>query len=138
MILAAYNLVHGGISTAADEAKYASFPPGRCEVTVLSNGATAIVDHAYNCNSLRNILEITRKRCTGKIITVIDVAGDGLTDAEVIGKLCNSQSNQTYCTCDNPLGGPGTLFEAVVKNAGPASYNVEPDRERAIAKGRNQ
>ena len=31
-------------------------PLAPCEVTVLSNGATAIVDYAHNCNSLGNIL----------------------------------------------------------------------------------
>lgn len=59
-----------GCHSSRKAEKCLSPPPGRCEVTVLSNGATAIVDYAHTCNSLGNILKNTREHCTGKIITV--------------------------------------------------------------------
>ena len=70
MMLAAMNLVYGGLSIATKLLKKVTPPPGRCEVTALSNGATAIVDYAHNCNSLDNLLNNAREHSAGNIITV--------------------------------------------------------------------
>lgn len=84
---------------------------------------------------LKNILNNTRQHSTGKIISVIGVTGDRLTDAEAIGKLCSSLSDQTYFTCDNPLGGdPDTLFKAMAKEADATRYVIEANREKPLKK----
>ena len=109
--------------------------PGRCEITELNNGATAIVDYAHNVDALTSLIGYVRQHTKGRIHTVIGVTGDRLADAEAIGQCCSDLSDRVYFTTDNPMGVESEkLLSAMSEKACPDKTIIIKDREQAIAR----
>jgi UDP-N-acetylmuramyl-tripeptide synthetase len=115
-------------------------PPGRMEKVANSKGIHAYVDYAHKSDALEKVLKTLRamKTPSQRLITVFGCGGDRDKDKRpVMGKLAAELSDEVIVTWDNPrTEDPQAIISAIVGGifafSPKASYQVEPDRKKAI------
>jgi UDP-N-acetylmuramoyl-L-alanyl-D-glutamate--2,6-diaminopimelate ligase len=126
---------HDGESIAG---ALASFPSvcGRMEQFAMPNGATAIVDYAHNPDGLKHLLENGRLLCKGRLHLVFGCGGDrDRGKRSLMGGLAARLADVAWVTSDNPrTEDPGRIIADILEgcSGGPARFQTEPDREKAI------
>ena len=111
--------------------------PGRFEV--LGNWKKkVIVDYSHTADSLEKALlavrEIVKDR--NQVVTVFGCGGDrDKTKRPVMGKIASELSDKVFVTSDNPrTENPFEIIEDIKKGISKSNYEVEENREAAIAK----
>ncbi|MCW8328913.1 UDP-N-acetylmuramoyl-L-alanyl-D-glutamate--2,6-diaminopimelate ligase [Photobacterium sp. SDRW27] len=132
-VLAMLTAIDIEISIAVDMLATMEHAPGRSEVYMMENGATAIIDYAHNYDSLLNLLENVQRHSCGRIYTVIGVTGDRLADAAAIGELCSDRSDHVFFTTDNPQGVcQEKLFAAMTSQVSKDNTSSDHNRQNII------
>ncbi|TCL58275.1 UDP-N-acetylmuramoylalanyl-D-glutamate--2,6-diaminopimelate ligase [Hydrogenispora ethanolica] len=114
--------------------------PGRFQTVPGASSFGVIVDYAHTPDGLENILATARRLTSQRLLLVFGCGGDrDRTKRPLMGELAAKMSDFTIITSDNPrTENPLSIIqeiEAGFKKANPAaSYQVEPDREKAIRK----
>lgn len=108
---------------------------GRMESIDCGQDFRVIVDYAHTSDALKNILENLKPLTACRLITVFGCGGDrDRTKRPLMAEVATGMSDHTIITSDNPrTEDPDEIIRdilaGVVKDA---SYQVEPDRKRAI------
>jgi UDP-N-acetylmuramoyl-L-alanyl-D-glutamate--2,6-diaminopimelate ligase len=113
--------------------------PGRFERIDEGQPFLVIVDYAHTDDALRNLISTARELGPqARIITVFGAGGErDRTKRPLMGEAAGSLSNRVVLTSDNPRGeDPLRIINDVVVGLQKvnASYQIEPDREQAIAR----
>jgi UDP-N-acetylmuramoyl-L-alanyl-D-glutamate--2,6-diaminopimelate ligase len=111
--------------------------PGRFEV--LGNGKKkVIVDYSHTADSLEKTLLAVREIVKDKnqVVTVFGCGGDrDKTKRPVMGKIATELSDKVFITSDNPrTENPFEIIKDIKKGISKSNYEVEENREQAIAK----
>ena len=113
---------------------------GRFERIRSPKGWTAIVDYAHTPDALENCLRTIRallpEKHPGRVITVFGAGGDrDRTKRPAMGAVAASLSDVIILTSDNPRSeDPLSIIKEIAAGIPPnVSYEMEPDRRRAIA-----
>jgi UDP-N-acetylmuramoyl-L-alanyl-D-glutamate--2,6-diaminopimelate ligase len=112
--------------------------PGRFELVNCGQDFTVIVDYAHTPDGLENILSTARQLTGGRLITVFGCGGDrDRKKRPLMGIIAASYSDYTVITSDNPrTENPLLIIEEIMAGlklaAEEDSYNIEPDRRKAI------
>ncbi len=97
-----------------------------------------IVDYSHTSDSLEKALlavrEIVKDR--NQVVTVFGCGGDrDKTKRPVMGKIASELSDKVFVTSDNPrTENPFEIIEDIKKGISKSNYEVEENREAAIAK----
>jgi UDP-N-acetylmuramoyl-L-alanyl-D-glutamate--2,6-diaminopimelate ligase len=111
---------------------------GRYQVFTSDDGVAVIIDYAHTAGALKNLLEAVRSNpAYGRLISVFGCGGDRDPGKRApMGEISGGIANHTVITSDNPrTENPLAIIAQVetgVKTSG-GSYEVEPDRAKAIA-----
>jgi UDP-N-acetylmuramoyl-L-alanyl-D-glutamate--2,6-diaminopimelate ligase len=110
--------------------------PGRFEPVDEGQAFAVLVDYAHTPDSLENVLRAARRLTEGRLITVFGAGGDRDRDKRPkMGRAGAGLSDLAIVTSDNPRSeDPGAIVAEVVAGIeNGAAYEVEPDRQAAIA-----
>jgi len=112
--------------------------PGRFERVDEGQPFHVFVDYAHTDDALRNLISTARELGSGgRIITVFGAGGErDRTKRPLMGEAAGSLSDLVVLTSDNPRSeDPLRIINDVVVGLQKtnAKYQVEPDRERALA-----
>lgn len=110
---------------------------GRFEPVELGQDFAVIVDYAHTPDALERALKTARKLTRGRLISVFGCGGDRDKEKRPkMGEISTRLADHTIITSDNPrTEEPMEIIKQILKGVHPnASYEVEPDREQAIAK----
>jgi UDP-N-acetylmuramoyl-L-alanyl-D-glutamate--2,6-diaminopimelate ligase len=128
-----------GIAPAAIEAgiRELAAVPGRFERIDEGQKFRVVVDYAHADDALRNLLQVARELAgTGRIILLFGAGGNrDRTTRPLMGEAAGSLSDLVILTSDNPrTEDPLRIINDVVVGLQKVngSYQIEPDRERAI------
>lgn len=113
--------------------------PGRFERVPNSRGLQIVVDYAHTDNALENLLMTAREFKPRRVILVFGAGGDRDKDKrERMGRVAARLADWTVLTSDNPRSEePGDIIAAIEKGfakEGVRTYEIEPDRKRAIVR----
>jgi len=112
--------------------------PGRFELVNCGQDFTVIVDYAHTPDGLENVLKTARQLTGGRLITVFGCGGDrDRQKRPLMGRIAAAYSDYTVITSDNPrTEDPLLIIEEIMAGlklaAEEDSYNIEPDRRKAI------
>ncbi len=110
---------------------------GRFELVDLGQDFAVIVDYAHTPDALERALKTARRIAKGRLISVFGCGGDrDRAKRPRMGEISTRLADHTIITSDNPrTEDPIEIIGQILKGVYPdASYEVEPDREQAIAK----
>lgn len=109
--------------------------PGRFDRIRSDDGFGVIVDYAHTDDALAKLLESARELSPRRLITVFGCGGNrDKTKRPLMGRAAASLSDVVIVTSDNPRKEePGAIINDILSGMKGARYDVEPDRERAIA-----
>ena len=112
--------------------------PGRFQRIDEGQPFLVIVDYAHTDDALRNLISTARELGQqARIITVFGAGGErDRTKRPLMGEAAGSLSDMVVLTSDNPRGeDPLRIINDVVVGLQKvnAKYQIEPDRERAVA-----
>jgi len=112
--------------------------PGRFQRVDAGQPFLVVVDYAHTDDALRNLISTARELSTsGRIITVFGAGGErDRTKRPLMGEAAGSLSDLVVLTSDNPRSeDPLRIINDVVVGLQKvnAKYQIEPDRERALA-----
>jgi UDP-N-acetylmuramoyl-L-alanyl-D-glutamate--2,6-diaminopimelate ligase len=110
--------------------------PGRVEV-ISGKGRSAVVDYAHTPDALSRLLTDMRDLTSKRVISVFGCGGDrDQGKRPEMGRIGAELSDLVIITSDNPrTEDPQKIIEDIVSGLPEgSSYEVEPDRERAIEK----
>ena len=114
--------------------------PGRFEVLGKGN-KKVIVDYSHTADSLEKALQAVREIVKNKnqVVTVFGCGGDrDKTKRSVMGKVASELSDKIFVTSDNPrTENPFEIIEDIKKGISKNNFEVEENREEAIAKAIN-
>lgn len=111
--------------------------PGRFQTVPNTLGITVVVDYAHTDDALRNLTQIARAMCKGRVLTLFGCGGDrDSTKRPKMGLAAAQGSDFVVVASDNPrTENPasiiGEIIPGITKTTTP--YIVEPDRRVAIA-----
>jgi UDP-N-acetylmuramoyl-L-alanyl-D-glutamate--2,6-diaminopimelate ligase len=113
--------------------------PGRFERVPNARGLQVVVDYAHTDNALENVLMTARELRPRRLILVFGAGGDRDRDKrERMGRVAARLADWTVLTSDNPRSEePMAILEAIAAGFAKESvrtYEVEPDRRKAIAR----
>ncbi len=115
-----------------------SFEGADGRLTVLYSGDfTVISDYAHTDDALDKMLSAVRAVTKGRLITVFGSAGDrDATKRPLMGAAVQKYSDRMIITSDNPAHEePEAIIAQVAAGVtDPDVYEIEPDREKAIAR----
>ncbi len=136
--LAAFAAAHAiGIAPGAITAGLSglSTVPGRFDRIRSGDGFGVVVDYAHTDDALAKLLQSARELSPRRIITVFGCGGNrDKTKRPLMGETASRLSDVVIVTSDNPRREePGDIIGDILAGMKGASYDVEPDRERAIA-----
>jgi UDP-N-acetylmuramoyl-L-alanyl-D-glutamate--2,6-diaminopimelate ligase len=136
--LAAFAAAHAiGIAPEAITAGLSALStvPGRFDRLRSDNGYGVIVDYAHTDDALAKLLQSARELSPRRIITVFGCGGNrDRTKRPLMGETAAKLSDVVIVTSDNPRKEePGAIIGDILAGMKGARYDVEPDRERAIA-----
>jgi len=128
-----------GVSEAAIRSgiKACGSVPGRLERVKNERGLHVFVDYAHTDDALKNVLESLRRiPHNGNIITVFGCGGDRDRGKRPrMGRAVSRLSDYTIVTSDNPrTEDPQAIIQAILKGVVGGSWEVVPDRRRAIGR----
>jgi len=111
--------------------------PGRMErVTEHKNAPTVIVDYAHTPQALKNVLQVVREQCVGKLWCVFGCGGDRDPGKRALMAQAVEQfADYAVVTDDNPRSeDPIGIAEEVISGfSSAANYSLVHDRQQAIA-----
>lgn len=111
--------------------------PGRMErVTNHKNAPTVIVDFAHTPQALKNVLQVVREQCVGKLWCVFGCGGDRDPGKRALMAQAAEQfADYIVVTDDNPRSeDPAGIAEGVISGfSSSANYSLVHDRQQAIA-----
>jgi UDP-N-acetylmuramoyl-L-alanyl-D-glutamate--2,6-diaminopimelate ligase len=110
--------------------------PGRVEV-ISGKGRSAVVDYAHTPDALSRLLTDMRDLTSKRVISVFGCGGDrDQGKRPEMGRIGAELSDLVIITSDNPrTEDPQKIIDDIVSGLPEgSSYEVEPDRERAIEK----
>ena len=95
-----------------------------------------VIDYAHTINSINTVLEFARSLDIHKIITVTGQAGGrDQTKRSLIGKIVLENSDYVILTSDDPRHeDPMDIINQMLEGSDKKNYEIELDREKAIAK----
>lgn len=108
--------------------------PGRLEKVPHGKNFSVYVDHAHKEGALEQVLGTLKEFVKGKIITVFGCGGnrDRLKRPKM-ATISEKYSDWTIVTNDNPRNeDPQEIIQEIIQGFSTKSWNVEPDREKAI------
>ena len=113
--------------------------PGRFERVPNRRGIQIVVDYAHTDNALENLLMTAREFKPRRVILVFGAGGDRDRDKrERMGRVAARLADWTVLTSDNPrTEEPGDIIAAIESGFAKEAvktYEVEPDRRKAIAR----
>ena len=115
--------------------------PGRLESIDNALGARILVDFAHTSDGLLQVLKSLNALPHRRIIAVFGCGGDrDRSKRPVMGAIAQRYSDLAILTSDNPrTEDPLAIIDEVLAgmDAGAGSYEIEPDRRKAIARGLN-
>ncbi len=109
--------------------------PGRFDRIRSDDGFGVVVDYAHTDDALAKLLQSARELSPRRIITVFGCGGNrDRTKRPLMGRTASKLSDVVIVTSDNPRKEePGAIINEILAGMKGASFDVEPDRERAIA-----
>jgi UDP-N-acetylmuramoyl-L-alanyl-D-glutamate--2,6-diaminopimelate ligase len=109
--------------------------PGRFEVMSSSLGFGVVVDYAHTGDALAKVIESAAGLSHERIITVFGCGGDrDKGKRPIMGKIAQDNSDIVIVTSDNPrTEDPQKIIDDILEGMTEGSYEVEADREKAIA-----
>jgi len=109
--------------------------PGRFDRIRSDDGFGVVVDYAHTDDALAKLLQSARELSPRRLITVFGCGGNrDKTKRPLMGRAAASLSDVVIVTSDNPRKEePGAIINDILAGMEGARYDVEPDRERAIA-----
>lgn len=136
--LAAFAAAHAiGIAPEAIAAGLTglSAVPGRFDRIRSDEGFGVVVDYAHTDDALAKLLQSARELSPRRIITVFGCGGNrDRTKRPLMGETASRLSDVVIVTSDNPRKEePGAIINDILAGMKGAIFDVEPDRERAIA-----
>jgi len=108
---------------------------GRMESIDCGQDFRVIVDYAHTPDALENILSNLKPITVGRLITVFGCGGDrDRSKRPLMAEAAGSLSTHSFITSDNPrTEDPRRIIDDILQGIVPGiSYDVEPDRKRAI------
>ncbi len=127
-----------GVAWSAIQKALATFRgvPGRLERYALSNGATALIDHAHNPLSFQVLLSMLRTH-TEHLLVVFGAGGERDEGRRPeMGRIAAQYADCVIITADNPRSeNPMHIAEDICRGIGKEEQykiTIELDRERAI------
>ena len=113
--------------------------PGRFERVPNGRGLQIVVDYAHTDAALESLLVTAREFKPRRVILVFGAGGDRDRDKrERMGRVAARLADWTVLTSDNPRSeDPLAIIEAIengFRKEGARTYEVEPDRRRAIVR----
>ena len=113
--------------------------PGRLQAVPLASGATAFVDYAHTDDALERVLRTLRDVLPGggRLVAVFGCGGDrDRSKRPRMGAAAASLADLSVLTSDNPRSEDPLAIIREIESGIPAGtpYQVEPDREKAIAR----
>jgi UDP-N-acetylmuramoyl-L-alanyl-D-glutamate--2,6-diaminopimelate ligase len=113
--------------------------PGRFERVPNRRGVQIVVDYAHTDAALESLLMTAREFKPRRVILVFGAGGDRDRDKrERMGRVAARLADWTVLTSDNPRSeDPGDIIAAIEKGfvkEGARTYEVEPDRRKAIVR----
>jgi UDP-N-acetylmuramoyl-L-alanyl-D-glutamate--2,6-diaminopimelate ligase len=110
---------------------------GRFDVIRSKLGFSVVVDYAHTNDALEKLLQSARGLGPARLITVFGCGGDrDKTKRPLMGQVACSLSDHAIITSDNPRSEqPMSIIDDIIAGVGEykTKYDVEPDREKAIA-----
>lgn len=111
--------------------------PGRFEV-IGKGKKKVIVDYSHTADSLEKALQAIREIVKDKnqIVTVFGCGGDrDKTKRPIMGKVASDMSDKVFVSSDNPrTENPYDIIKDIIKGISKNNYEIEENREEAIAK----
>ncbi len=113
--------------------------PGRFERVPNRRGLQIVVDYAHTDTALESLLMTAREFKPRRVIVVFGAGGDRDRDKrERMGRVAARLADWTVLTSDNPrTEDPLAIIEAIERGfakEGARTYEVEPDRRKAIVR----
>jgi UDP-N-acetylmuramoyl-L-alanyl-D-glutamate--2,6-diaminopimelate ligase len=113
--------------------------PGRFEKIENELGLNIFVDYAHSDDALKNLIETSREICTKKVILVFGAGGDrDKSTRPRMGEIAGMLADWSIITSDNPrTEDPLKIISDIefgFKKSGSSSYEIEPNRKKAIFK----
>ncbi len=112
--------------------------PGRFELVDEGQDFAVIVDYAHTPDSLEKVLRLAQEIGTARRIVVFGCGGDrDRTKRPIMGRIATTCADYTIFTSDNPRSeDPVAIIREIEAGAvGAGTFETEPDRRRAIARG---
>jgi UDP-N-acetylmuramoyl-L-alanyl-D-glutamate--2,6-diaminopimelate ligase len=111
--------------------------PGRFDRIFSSLGFTVIVDYAHTDDALLKLLQSVRGIKHRRLITIFGCGGNrDSTKRPLMGRVAVENSDWVIVTSDNPRReDPDRIVEDIVAGLENGSYEIIPERERAIRRG---
>jgi UDP-N-acetylmuramoyl-L-alanyl-D-glutamate--2,6-diaminopimelate ligase len=109
---------------------------GRFDSVKAGQGFTVIVDYAHTPDALERALRTARKVTKGQLICVFGCGGDRDREKRPkMGGISSRLADHTIITSDNPRSeDPNSIIKEILNGVeSGARYQIEPDREKAIA-----
>lgn len=111
--------------------------PGRFEV-IGKGKKKVIVDYSHTADSLEKALQAIREIVKDKnqIVTVFGCGGErDKTKRPIMGKVASDMSDKVFVSSDNPrTENPYDIIKDIIKGISKNNYEIEENREEAIAK----
>ena len=109
---------------------------GRMQLVDCGQNFYCVIDYAHTINSINNVLEFARALDIHKIITVTGQAGGrDHTKRNTIGRIVLEKSDYAIFTTDDPRHeDPKEIIDEMMQGLSNTNYEIELDREKAIAK----
>ena len=111
--------------------------PGRLERIATTQPFSVYVDYAHTPDSLEKAIDAVREITEGRVLVVFGCGGDRDPDKRpLMGHAAAKGADHAIVTSDNPRGEDPISIILQIEDGmrdGPASYEVEIDRRKAIA-----
>lgn len=110
--------------------------PGRLEKVTGSTGVNVFVDYAHTDDALARALTTVRALTPGRLIVVFGCGGNrDASKRSLMGAVASQQADHVILTNDNPRREDplAIIADITAGMKGGASYEIQPDREFAIA-----
>ena len=139
-LAAAATARHYGVAPHVMRDVLATFPgvPGRFEAVDEGQGFGVVVDYAHTPDGLDNVIRTAKDFVRGRTIVVFGAGGDrDRTKRPAMGAIVSALADIAVVTSDNPRSeDPAAIIAEIVRGmtGGPATFEIEPDRRRAIGR----
>ncbi|HMP89815.1 MAG TPA: UDP-N-acetylmuramoyl-L-alanyl-D-glutamate--2,6-diaminopimelate ligase [Kiritimatiellia bacterium] len=111
--------------------------PGRLQMFKGAKDVNVYVDYAHTADALGRVLQTLREFTRGRVIVAFGCGGNrDKGKRPVMGAIASQYADHVILTNDNPRGeDPRVIIREIESGIRPgASYEVQPDRELAIAR----